>query len=70
MSAGRSDLIAVDVSNLARPRQTGGIGEVDDRQATWGLALYEDVVYLAYIRTLGIPFRADWLGVKAFRYRR
>lgn len=68
MSAGRSDLVAVNVSDPARPRQVGSIGAVDDRQATWGLSLNGDIVYLAYIRTLGIPFRADWPGVKAYRY--
>ena len=70
MAAGRSDLVAVDVSDPAHPRQVGGIGEVDDTKATWGLALHGDRVYLSYIRTLGIPFRADWAGVRAFRYRR
>lgn len=69
MAAGRSDLVAVSVSDPAKPRQVGGFGDVDDRQATWGLALHGDVVYLSYIRTLGIPFRADWPGVKAYRYR-
>jgi hypothetical protein len=69
MSAGRSDLVAVNVSDPAHPREVGHIGEVDDSQATWGLATHGDLVYLSYIRTLGIPFRADWPGVKIFRYR-
>lgn len=69
MSAGRSDLVAVDVSDPVRPIQVGSIGEVDDSQATWGLSMHDDLVYLSYIRTLGIPFRADWPGVKVFRYR-
>lgn len=69
MSAGRSDLVAVDVSRPARPRQVGSVGEVEDTKATWGISMHGDVVYLSYIRTLGIPFRADWPGVKAFRYR-
>ncbi|MFA6544599.1 MAG: hypothetical protein WCS99_09260 [Limisphaerales bacterium] len=69
MSAGRSDLVAVNVSDPARPRQTGVIGTVEDTQATWGLSLHGDLIYLSYIRTLGIPFRADWPGVKVFRLR-
>lgn len=69
MSAGRSDLVAVNVSDPAHPRQVGSIGEVEDTQATWGLAMHDDRVYLSYIRTLGVPFRADWAGVKVFRYR-
>jgi hypothetical protein len=70
MSAGRSDLVAVDVSDPAHPRQVGGIGEVGDTKATWGLSMYGDLVYLSYIRTLGIPFRANWSGVRIFRYLR
>lgn len=69
MSAGRSDLVAIDVSDPAQPRQVGTIGDVDDTQATWGLTLHGDLIYLSYIRTFGIPFRADWPGVKVFRYR-
>ena len=68
MSCGRSDLVAVNVSDPARPRQSGVIGTVEDTQATWGLSLHGDLIYLSYIRTLGIPFRADWAGVKIFRY--
>lgn len=70
LSAGRSDLVAVDVSDSTRPRQAGVIGQVEDAQATWGVSRHEDQLYLAYIRTPGIPFRADWSGVKAYRYRR
>lgn len=70
MSAGRSDLVAINVSDPAHPRQVGSIGEVDDTQATWGVSLHGDLVYLSYIRTLGVPFKADWPGVKVFRYRR
>jgi len=70
MSAGRSDLVAIDVSTPARPVPVGGIGDVDDEQATWGLSLRGDRVYLSYIRTFGIPFRANWAGVKVFRIER
>ncbi|MFO0817030.1 MAG: hypothetical protein U1A77_03745 [Pirellulales bacterium] len=70
MAAGRSDLVAIDVTDPTQPRQVGGVGQIEDTQATWGLALEGDRVYLSYILALGIPFRADWRGVKAFRYRR
>lgn len=69
MSAGRSDLVAIRVADPTKPVEVGGIGEVEDKQATWGVWLHGDTVYLSYIRTLGIPFRADWAGVKMFRYR-
>lgn len=68
-SAGRSDLVAIDVSTPTQPRQVGSIGQVDDSHATWGLAMHGDLICLSYIRTLGIPFRADWPGVKVFRCR-
>ena len=70
MSGGRSDLVAVNVSDPQHPIPVGSIGEVDDTQATWGLSLHGDLVYLSYIRTFGVPFRADWAGVKVFRLRR
>lgn len=70
MSAGRSDLVAINVSDPAHPRQVGSIGEVEDTQATWGVSLHGDLVYLSYIRTLGVPFRADWPGVKVYRFQR
>jgi hypothetical protein len=69
MSAGRSDLVAVNVADPAKPQSAGGIGKIEDTQATWGIALHGDQVYLSYIRTLGVPFRADWAGVKIFRMR-
>ena len=69
MAAGRSDLVAVDVSHPTQPRQVGSVGAVNDTQATWGLSMHGDFIYLSYIRTLGIPFRADWPGVKVYRYR-
>lgn len=69
ISAGRSDLVAINVSDPAKPRQVGSIGAVDDTQATWGISMHGDLIYLSYIRTFGIPFRADWPGMKVFRYR-
>ena len=47
----------------------GAISDVDDTKTTWGLS-HGDLIYLSYIRIFGIPFRADWPGVKVFRYRR
>jgi hypothetical protein len=29
-----------------------------------GISMHSDLVYLSCIRTLGIPFRADWPGRK------
>ncbi|HND55508.1 MAG TPA: hypothetical protein PLV92_24005 [Pirellulaceae bacterium] len=69
MSAGRTDVVAVDVRDPTQPKLRGQFGDVDDTRATWGLALRDDVVYATYIRTLGIPFRADWAGLRILKYR-
>lgn len=70
MSAGRTDLVAVNVSDPGKPRQVGAVGTVEDTKATWGISMHGDRIYLSYIKTLGIPFRADWPGVKIYKYHR
>lgn len=69
VSAGRTDLVVLSISDPANPRQIGGFGTVDDTRATWGVSLHGDRVYLSYICTLGIPFRASWAGVQILRVR-
>lgn len=69
ISAGRSDLQVLSVADPVKPRLVGGYGEVEDKLGTWGVSIHGDRVYLAYIRTLGIPFVSQWTGVKVLRYR-
>lgn len=69
MAAGRTDLQVLSVADPARPVPVGGFGEVGDKLGTWGVSLSGDRVYLAYIRTLGIPLSANWTGIKALRFR-
>jgi hypothetical protein len=64
LSAGDSELQVVDVSNPARPALAAEYGRQRDRLGVWGLAVTQDMIYLAYIRTL-IPFQGTWAGVKA-----
>jgi len=69
LAAGRSDLVAVSVADPAHPVEVGSYGEVGDQQGTWGVSRYGDKLYLGYLCTLGIPFAANWAGVRAVSYR-
>ena len=66
LSAGDSELVVVDVSNPAKPKQVQHVGRPKNKQGVWGLALSRKQVYLAYIKTLGIPFQGTWAGIRAF----
>jgi hypothetical protein len=70
MSAGRTDLIAVNVSNPALPDSCSQFGSKTDSAGTWGLGRYQDQIYLGYLSTwpLFIPFRSEWSGVKIVTY--
>lgn len=69
IAAGRTDLLILSVADPAKPTRVGGFGDVEDKLGTWGVSLSGDLVFLAYIRTLGIPFYANWTGVKALRIK-
>ncbi|MGA8990152.1 MAG: hypothetical protein WB500_07190 [Rhodoplanes sp.] len=64
LSAGDSELLAVDVKNPARPELASHFGAPKDGRGTWGLAVTDRNVFLTYIKAL-IPFRGGWAGVTA-----
>jgi hypothetical protein len=64
LSAGDSELLAVDVKNPARPELAGHFGAPKDGRGTWGLAVTDRNVFLTYIKAF-IPFRGGWSGVTA-----
>ena len=65
MSTGKSEILAVSVADPAQPESCGSFGSIDSEQGTWGLGLYEDKIYAAYIHVpLGIPFFSNFGGVK------
>jgi len=70
MSAGRSDLMAVNVSNPLAPDSCSQFGLKTDSVGTWGLGRYKNQIYLAYISTwpLYTPFRSEWSGIKIVTY--
>ena len=68
VSAGDSELIAVDVSNSAHPRMLAQFGRPGNLFGCWGVAQDDSMIYLAYIKT-PVPFRGTWSGIKAVRIR-
>ena len=63
MATGKSDLNVVSVADPAHPREVLNYGGPNNDLGTWGVSIYEDEVYLAYICTF-IPFQSKWSGVK------
>jgi hypothetical protein len=70
MSAGRSDIMAVNVNNPAAPDSCAQFGLKTDSVGTWGLGRYNNQIYAAYISTwpLYVPFRSEWSGIKIITY--
>lgn len=67
MSAGRTDLIAVNVSNPLSPDSCSQFGSKTDTLGTWGLGRYQNQIYLGYLNTY-VPFTSLWGGVKILNY--
>ncbi len=70
ISTGKSDMMAVDVSDPSDPDSCTMYGGNGNNIGTWGAGLYKDQIYLSYICTLGIPFSSNWTGVKILTYNR
>jgi hypothetical protein len=65
MSSGKSEMHAVSVADPAKPDSCASFGNTTNSQGTWGLGLYKNKVYTAYIFVpLGIPFFSNWSGIK------
>ena len=64
VSSADSELSVVDISDPLQPRLHASFGEPGNSQGTWGLEVHGQQVLLTYIRTLGIPFRSTWGGIK------
>lgn len=68
LSTGRSDAVILDIVDPAAPLLCKQYGENADGLATWGINLHKNEVYLSYICALGIPFFANWTGIKLLTY--
>lgn len=67
LSTGKSDMIALDVTNPNSPDSCFGYGGVDNSIGTWGVNIYENQIYLSYICSV-IPFSSNWPGIKVLSY--
>jgi hypothetical protein len=66
MSAGKSELVCVDVSDPENPFLCTTFGDLSNNEGTWGISAYENTFYLGYIYVpLGIPFYSNYGGIKA-----
>lgn len=67
VSSGKSDLHILDVSDPGQPDSCGYFGGVDNGAGTWGVAQYDNKVFLSYVCSI-IPFASNRTGVKALAY--
>jgi hypothetical protein len=67
MSAGRSDLFAVNVNNPLLPDSCARFGIPGDSLGTWGVGRYNNQIYLSYIYA-AVPFYVNWGGTKILSY--
>lgn len=64
MSAGKSDVVSIDVSNPANPTTCEVFGSTSDAYGTWGLDFYDNAVYLAYIWSPFFPPHSNYTGFR------
>jgi hypothetical protein len=67
MSCGRSDVMAVSVSNPTLPDSCARFGITTDSLGSWGIGRYQNQLYVSYIYA-SIPFYANWGGTKILTY--
>jgi len=58
MSTGKSDMIAVDVSDPTQPDSCNMYGGTANNIGTWGIGLWQNQIYLSYICSV-IPFSSS-----------
>lgn len=64
LAAGKSDLVAIDVSNPANPTTCETYGSTSDAYGTWGLDFFENKIHLAYIWSVVAPPYSNYTGYK------
>ncbi|MFL5765396.1 MAG: T9SS type A sorting domain-containing protein [Bacteroidia bacterium] len=73
MSTGKSEMIAMDVSNPSSVDSCGGYGSLSDTTGTWGIGMRNDTIVLSYLYVpICIPpfcaFPANWNGIKMLKW--
>ena len=67
VNTGRSDLSVLDVSDATAPALKASYGVFDDDEATWGMTMREQAIYLLYIEA-AIPLYSNWSGIKKLEW--
>lgn len=67
LSAGGSELLAVDISDPTNPNLCGTYGETGNQLGVWGLGIQDNTIALAYINAI-IPFSGTWSGIKVLNW--
>lgn len=64
IAAGKSDLVAIDVSDPQHPQTCQTYGTPDDDYGTWGLDFYNHKVHIGYIWSPVAPPHSNYTGYK------
>lgn len=64
IAAGKSDLVAIDVSDPQHPQTCQTYGTPDDDYGTWGLDFYNHKVHISYIWSPVTPPHSNYTGFK------
>jgi hypothetical protein len=64
VAAGKSDVVAIDVSNPSAPVTCQTYGSTTDDYGTWGLDFYNNKIHLAYIWSIVAPPYSNYTGYK------
>lgn len=72
LSTGKSELQVLNVSNSSNPIVCDSFGTIANNEASWGVTIYQNQVYLTYIFAVYIPiitpFGSNWGGVKIIKW--
>jgi hypothetical protein len=64
VAAGKSDLLAIDVSNPSAPVTCETYGSTSDAYGTWGLDFFNNQIHVAYIWSPAAPPYSNYTGYK------
>ncbi len=64
VAAGKSDVVAIDVSNPSNPVTCQTYGSVTDAYGTWGLDFFDNTIACAYIWSPLAPPYSNFTGIK------
>ena len=67
ISAGGSELIALDVSDPTQPVACNSIGATDNQQGAWSVAVHQNLLFLGYIHAI-IPFTSNFTGIRLYNW--